>query len=439
MPYDPITGKWKDPKAVTTQTAATDPSDPNAPTGDPSFQGPTGSGESAAIPPRTVYTSPYVDPRYRQRPVPLPGGGDIPAPGGGTPGGPDVGTPPPTTPGTPPPPPPPTPPPTPPPPPPPPPVDPWRAYVDKAFAASGHAPPTEEDYALWGGYWKEWGSGDPEYFLRKMTELTGPGNNYGAGWPNLPGAIFTAAPVVPPYVAPPGGGGGGGTTTTTTGGGSNKELDDATRQAILKLLASKPPTGEMLMQTPEMSAFRLASQRGQERDVAQLAEDAAYGNFSGTPEFQAKRRGLGVERGQAEAKFLGELAISRLQDQREDIVNGIAAAQKSSQFDAEQALKLQLAQMDDAIKRMQIDQDRYSTDVGAATTRRGQDITRDISLSGQAIDRYGIDVGSATTRRGQDITSTGQGIDWKKYEKNLERYNEWYKATGGVGTPPPIF
>jgi len=129
----------------------------------------------------------------------------------------------------------------------------------------------------------------------------------------------------------------------------------AMEKAILELLnTSRTVDPQELAGSPENAAYNLASQRAAERDRAALAERASAQGFSGSGGFETGLQGINQQRGEGEAAFLGQLAVTRMQQQREDIKSGIQYAMASSQFDKAQALQDRLAQLDAAIRREQI-------------------------------------------------------------------------------------
>lgn len=160
---------------------------------------------------------------------------------------------------------------------------------------------------------------------------------------------------------------------TPTNAPPQGQLDDTVRQRLLELLNPQPITADLLNGTPEASAYRLGSQRSEERQLAQLAEDAAQNGYTGTAEFDAKRRGLSEQRGEGESQFLGNLATQRLTQQRDELLAGIQTAQQSGQFEAAQAMQLQIAKMNDAIQRSQMSQqnEQFTQAQGQQNTQFG--------------------------------------------------------------------
>jgi hypothetical protein len=139
-----------------------------------------------------------------------------------------------------------------------------------------------------------------------------------------------------------------------TSGSGSPALDDARRAALLELLGRQPPTAEELRNTPENQAYMLQAQRAEERQRAELAERAAYEGFGNSGYFDTELQGIRQQRGEGEAGFLGELAVSRMQAQREDLQFAISEAQQAGQFDLAQQLQREQMTLDAAIRREQI-------------------------------------------------------------------------------------
>lgn len=143
-------------------------------------------------------------------------------------------------------------------------------------------------------------------------------------------------------------------TTSTSGRPIDQELDTARRDALLDLLGRKPPTAAELQASPENQAYQLQSQRAAERQRAELAERASYEGFGDTGFFDTEVAGINQQRAEGEAGFMGQLAITRMQAQREDLQFAIAQAQQSGQFDLAQQLDRERMTLDAAIQREQM-------------------------------------------------------------------------------------
>jgi len=139
-----------------------------------------------------------------------------------------------------------------------------------------------------------------------------------------------------------------------TSGSGSSALDEARRAALLDLLNRKPPTAAELRNTPENQAYQLQAQRAEERQRAELAERAGYEGFADTGFFDTELQGIRQQRAEGEAGFLGQLAVSRMQAQREDLQFAISEAQQAGQFDLAQQLQREQMALDAAIRREQM-------------------------------------------------------------------------------------
>jgi hypothetical protein len=142
------------------------------------------------------------------------------------------------------------------------------------------------------------------------------------------------------------------TTTTTTTGNTNTTYQQAI-QNLLNTPTKVDPTE--LMNSSENQAFGLAAQRAEERQRAQIAERNAANGLDASGGQENAFAGLRQSRGEQETQFVGQLAITRMQQQREDIVKGIEFAMADQQFDKAQALKEKLAQLDASLRTKQME------------------------------------------------------------------------------------
>jgi hypothetical protein len=85
--------------------------------------------------------------------------------------------------------------------------------------------------------------------------------------------------------------------------------------------------------------------------MAQLAETAAAEGWSDSGGFEGAQQGLRQARGEGEAGFLGQLAVTKMQQNREALVQGIQFAMSQDQFEDAQVLQRELANLDAAIRR----------------------------------------------------------------------------------------
>lgn len=161
-----------------------------------------------------------------------------------------------------------------------------------------------------------------------------------------------------------GGNGGAPSMSPTTGYGVPASMPqtsspyDAALQAAIMGLLNTPQTvdAESLRHTPQFQAEQLGGQRAEERQRAQLAERASAEGWSDSGGMDTQLQGIRTARGENEANFLGNLATSQMQDNRDRLLAGISAATQSGQFQQAQALQLELANLDAAIRRETLSQ-----------------------------------------------------------------------------------
>jgi hypothetical protein len=270
--------------------------------------------------------------------------------------------------------------------------------------------PTPQDLAYWRAAYAQWGYKDPAYFEQRVLGMGAGGADAATAGPyslasGYRGPERMAAPIAPAMPAPtpyntaggatytgdagqdPFAGMGGGvyenggwkprnmytaeqlaaydaaraqTGTSTTTSSSTRgpvtqgDLNTARNDAILRLLQQQPATYDDLRASPEAQAYMLQSQRGAERQRGDLAERAAQEGFSDTGFFETELAGQQQQRSEGEAGFIGQLAVTRMQAQREDLQFAIDQARNSGQFEQTQALQERLAQLDAAIRREQM-------------------------------------------------------------------------------------
>lgn len=141
----------------------------------------------------------------------------------------------------------------------------------------------------------------------------------------------------------------GGSSVTT---GASQPNGDALNAAILKLLQTPTDLSAAdLQSSPEAQAFNLTRERKLGQDQAQAAESAAY---QGTSNQGGVTRGLAQQAAEDEAGFVGSLANTKLQQNRDLLVQGIQIAEQAGQFEQAQALQSQLAQLDASIRQQSL-------------------------------------------------------------------------------------
>lgn len=142
----------------------------------------------------------------------------------------------------------------------------------------------------------------------------------------------------------------------STGGGvtagASQPNADVLNADILKLLQTPTDISAAdLQSSPEAQAFNLTRERKLGQDQAQAAESAAY---QGTSNQGGVTRGLAQQAAEDEAGFVGSLANTKLQQNRDLLVQGIQIAEQAGQFEQAQALQSQLAQLDASIRQQSL-------------------------------------------------------------------------------------
>jgi hypothetical protein len=142
-------------------------------------------------------------------------------------------------------------------------------------------------------------------------------------------------------------------------------LDGAYRDAIMKLLNTPQDVDPAtLAKTPENRSYRLAAQRAEERQTAQLAEQAAGQGWSGSGGFETQRQGIRQARGEGEAAFLGQLATTIMERNRQSLIQGIQFAISDGQFDKAQQMQAQLANLDAMMQQARLAEQGREFDLG---------------------------------------------------------------------------
>lgn len=124
----------------------------------------------------------------------------------------------------------------------------------------------------------------------------------------------------------------------------------------IRALLGTPQTvdQEALYRSPEASAMRLQAQRAEERQRAQLAERDAAQGFSASGGFEGALAGLRQQRGESESGFMGQLAMRRMEDNKERLMEGIRFAMNQNQFELAQKLSRELANLNASIERARL-------------------------------------------------------------------------------------
>jgi hypothetical protein len=115
-----------------------------------------------------------------------------------------------------------------------------------------------------------------------------------------------------------------------------------------------------------------------------MAEEASAGGWSSSGAFDTGVAGIRQARGEGEAAFLGQLAVVKMQQNREALVQGIQFAMSDGQFDKAQALQAKLAEIDAALRQAQISESGRQFDLGLGFdyTQLGVNANRDATIAG---------------------------------------------------------
>lgn len=204
----------------------------------------------------------------------------------------------------------------------------------------------------------------------------------------------------------------GTTSAPASGLSGSPALDEARRAALLELLNRAPPTPEELRNSPENQAYMLQAQRAEERQRAELAERAGFEGFDNSGYFDTELQGIRQQRGEGEAGFLGELAVSRMQAQREDLQFAISEAQQAGQFDLAQQLQREQMNLDAALRREQM---------GSSERMAANDLALREFLGKAGIDLDRLRLGEDTRQFNYDLGYRYADLN-QRDESDLRRY-----------------
>src|SRR3990167_6561725 len=173
------------------------------------------------------------------------------------------------------------------------------------------------------------------------------------GDPGSPGGGAPAAP-----------GAGGGAVSSPGGGG----FQDQIRALLLEQLGKmgEDPAIDDPALKNQSDAFRRAQVRGGEQQRAALAERAAFTGLNsggaGSGAFETGIQGIQEGIGEDTAAFDAGLVGQELQGRRAQLQNLLQMALATGDAEAARMVQLQMAQMDDALRRATLGQQRYQYD-----------------------------------------------------------------------------
>jgi hypothetical protein len=221
----------------------------------------------------------------------------------------------------------------------------WGApgAIEGYFTSRGVTPfPTSVDY--WKARWSEWGSRDPEYFFKRLSqadEFTGAGANY--DWQAAQG------------LAP---------ATAASGAGARPDTsvwrDPAIADAIARLLArgETPVTGDEPGIRSQFNPTAQVIQRNADRAKANASERAfAQGQYGGQGSATSVANSqIDQASNLDQAQLMAELVKTEIAGRRADVVNALTFAQGSEKM----ALQQYLSELDAALQRQQQELTRLS-------------------------------------------------------------------------------
>lgn len=133
------------------------------------------------------------------------------------------------------------------------------------------------------------------------------------------------------------------------------DIQSAFQSALMEMLQRRPGvSAESLRTGPQFQAYQMGSQRASERDLADAAERAAYEGYSDSGAAETERAGIRQQRGEGEAAFLGNLAVTEMAAQRQELQFALQTAAALGDAEATRELQRELADLDAAIQRERI-------------------------------------------------------------------------------------
>ena len=290
----------------------------------------------------------------------------------------------------------------------------WDANrVRQYFASRGVTPAaTSPDY--WAGKWQEWGKNDPAYFEKRLAaadEIIGGAQN--SPWATQP---TQGMPGQPQQRFDPGGRtmgqrfdnggrvmpvGGGPPIDTDPGGGQRFDnggrkmgrpeepggsFQDQIRARLMEQLRglSQPVTAEDPVIAGQLQSQERGLERNRQDRRAAMAERMAASGLNsggaGSGALESEIASGFEDKGEALSGLRSQLVGRELQSRRSQMAGLLQTALQSGDNDSARALQLQIAQMDDQIRRMQLTEsgrqwdDRFGWDVSQGLYGRDRDL-----------------------------------------------------------------
>jgi hypothetical protein len=215
---------------------------------------------------------------------------------------------------------------------------------------NGGSPP---DQALTPGHgwtWEgpqspSWNAGLGQWDRGVWQESAGSGLGYSAPAAPAQGPAFQPPAAAPQqqFSAPSSGGGGGGAPAPQASYKTPAITDEVTKMLLARLNELKGPqdlTGDKDYQNA-VRAYQVSSLRGADKQRKALAERSAAGGTRSTGGFNVGVRGIAERQGENAAQYTSGLALDRLQQREQQLMEGIRIARSIGQDDIANQLEVQ--------------------------------------------------------------------------------------------------
>ena len=281
----------------------------------------------------------------------------------------------------------------------------WDANRVRAYFASRGVTPAATSPDYWAGKWQEWGKNDPEYFQRRLSQA----DEFRGGYQAPPGSTRPGDQNMPQRFDPGGrtmgqrfdnGGrtmGPGGPIDTDPGGGQRFDNGGRTmepggsfqnqiRARLMEQLRglSQPVTAEDPVIAGQLQSQERGLERNRQDRRAAMAERMAASGLNsggaGSGALESEIASGFEDKGEAMSGLRSQLVGRELQQRRSQMGQLLQAALQTGDAESARALQLQMAQMDDQIRRMQLTEsgrqwdDRFGWDVSQGLYGRDRDL-----------------------------------------------------------------
>jgi hypothetical protein len=240
-----------------------------------------------------------------------------------------------------------------------------------------------------------------------------------------------------PIAAPAGTGPGTGTFKGDTiehviDDGPPTTIDEAYRQQLMRLLTGQTPeeAAANVNNSPAVAAFRNEQMRRADLAQAGEAEQSGLNGLQNSGGMSGHVEALRQAAGENTAGYAGDQANQVMAARRAEIMQAITLAQSQGQFEQSQALQLQLAKMDEALRNRGFNIEESLGHEQNANQRYATEIQKMLGMDDTALRKYLGEMQNTTNRYGIDVTANTNadrlGLDWRKQlddelQKELDR------------------